>query len=151
MFYFIDIQLSCHLHRQVSFSLRVPRSRYLIAFSIPQIHRCDAANKVRQAQKQPPRLPYDTAGVGHIGRYRLADSPGPQQHAQPRAGRVRLLQRRLYPVLLAEQLLYTLHHHGVSVLEHIQGEFDNRLIVIIIYIDIRSIDTKRNNCNWIFS
>lgn len=33
-----------------------------------------------------------------------------------------LLQYRLYHILEPIQLLHTLHHHGVSLLQHIQGK-----------------------------
>lgn len=57
-----------------------------------QIHRRDAADQVREAQKQPPRVPDDPARVGDLGRDRVADRARTKQYARPGARSVRFLQ-----------------------------------------------------------
>jgi hypothetical protein len=65
-----------------------------------------------------------------------------EQHAGPDAGPLPFLQLEFHHLLVPLLVLYTVHHHGVPLLEHIQGKstampFDrNCIIIIIIYIHI---------------
>lgn len=87
-----------------------------------QVHCRHPADKVREAQKQPPGVVDDRAGVGHQRGDRQSHRAGAEQHAGPDAGPLSLLQLEFHHLLVAVLVLHTVHHHGVLVLEHIQGK-----------------------------
>lgn len=87
-----------------------------------QVHSRHAADQVRQAQKQPAGVADHRAGVGHQRGDRQPHRAGPEQHAGPDAGPMPVLQLEFHHLLVAVVVLHTVHHHGVPLLEHIQGE-----------------------------
>lgn len=64
-------------------------------------------------------------GVGHQRGNRQPDRTGTEQHAGPDAGPMPFLQLEFHHLLVLVLVLHTVHHHGVSLLEHIQGESIN--------------------------
>lgn len=96
----------------------------------PQVYRGHAADQVRQTQKQPTRVADNRTGVGHQRGNRQPDRTGTEQHAGPDAGPMSLLQFEFHHLLVLVLVLHTVHHHGVSLLEHIQGECETRGMTI---------------------
>jgi len=86
-----------------------------------QVHRGNAAHKVRQAQERAARVADHRPGVVHLGRHRQPHRARPQQHPRQDPRPLRLLQQRLHHLLVAQLLLHPLHHHDLPLLQHFQG------------------------------
>lgn len=103
--------------------------RVWLVFNFSQIHRGHAADKIRQAQKQPSSVADHRAGVGNQRGDRQSNRARAEQHAGPDAGPLSFLQLEFHHLLVPVLVLHTLYHHGVPLLEHIQGESGNRAII----------------------
>lgn len=64
----------------------------------------------------------DRTGVGHQRGDRQSDRAGTEQHAGPDAGPLSLLQLEFHHILFTVVVLHPVHHHGIPLLEHIQGK-----------------------------
>lgn len=94
----------------------------VIVSALLQVHCRDAAHQVRKAQEQSAGVPYHRVGMGHLRSNRQSHCPGPQQHAKPPPRPLSFLQQWLHHLLLPLVVLHPLYHHGVPLLQHLQGK-----------------------------
>lgn len=93
-------------------------------FVCSQVHCGHAANKIRKAQKQSASVADNRTGVGHQRGNWQSYCAGAEQHAGPGTGPLCFLQLEFRHLLVPLLVLHTVHHNGISLLEHIQGKPD---------------------------
>lgn len=93
-----------------------------VRFGWFQVYCSHAANKIRKAQKQPTSVADNCTGVGDQCGNWQSHGAWPEQHAGPDAGSLSFLQLEFHHLLVPLLVLHTMHHHGVPLLEHIQGK-----------------------------
>lgn len=101
-----------------------------------QVHCGHAANKIRKAQKQPTSVADNRTGVGHQRGNWQPHCARAEQHAGPDAGPLSFLQLEFHHLLIPLLVLHTVHHHGVPLLEHIQGKPSRLIVKLLLLFDV---------------
>ncbi|KAL4122498.1 hypothetical protein QTP88_014820 [Uroleucon formosanum] len=98
-----------------------------------RVHCGHAANKICKAQKQPASVADNRTGVGHQRGNWQPHCVGAEQHAGPGTGPLCFLQLEFRHLLVPLLILHTVHHNGISLLEHIQDIIYMHTLRYIVY------------------